>query len=264
MKGRRAIVAVLVIAIVVAGAVVALDSEEIAHGRHLLPYSSGEVSKLRVAGAVTVYVEHERHSAEDVLNSAVLMSIAPLAAACVAGGWVPRDRRTRRFYLSAAVGTAALAADEVLAVHETVGHNLRFLSGPPGIEHPDDAIVLLYAVVAALFVVVHRDLLTTTPVALGLFGAAAVGAALAALADIPGLPYEEQLEVLVSALALAGFSALAGRHVGEAGLPATSRRHSPAATTATSGMRPIGALRRGGARKGAALRPGGAPPGPRG
>lgn len=58
----------------------------------------------------------------------------------------------------AAAGALFLAGDDLLSLHETVGLNLGFLGGVPGVDHPDDAIMGLYALAVALFLWWHRDL----------------------------------------------------------------------------------------------------------
>lgn len=110
-----------------------------------------------------------------------------------------------------------LALDELAGLHETLGYNLPFLADIPGIERPDDAIILAYSAPGVVFLVLFRDVLfrdrrtgALLLLGIGLFGAAAVLDALGGIA-------EELLESLAALALLAGFLVLAVVRVHEVG-----------------------------------------------
>lgn len=65
--------------------------------------------------------------------------------------------------LAAGLGALYLAADDVLAAHETIGHNLGALAALPVIDHPDDVLLGLYGLVILAFGWRHRALLAGAP-----------------------------------------------------------------------------------------------------
>ena len=85
-------------------------------------------------------------------------------------GAVGSRARLRRFFGFAAGGLAFLAADELFAIHETVGHNLRFLADLPGVERPDDVVFLSYGLAVLVFAWLFRDILLQNVAAVRLFG----------------------------------------------------------------------------------------------
>jgi hypothetical protein len=193
----RALMLALVGAAILTGLVTA---EEVARGGDLLPYESAEVVRYEVLGGLTVYVESEPAGGWDLLNAG-LFGLVALAAGI---GWHRlRSRGTPvRLLGGLAVVAAALGLDEALALHETVGHNLRFLAALPGVERPDDAIVVLGALVLAAAGLASWRGVARVPSALAVFAVAGLAGLTAALGDPLGFAYEEQLEVLAAGLAL--------------------------------------------------------------
>ena len=199
----------------------AATAEEEARGGDLLPYESAEVVRYEVLGGLTVYVESEPAGGWDLLNAGLLGLVALTAgmgwwrlrsredAAQGAlpegdGGW-PSPARVRLLGGLALVA-GALGLDEALALHETAGHNLRFLASLPGVERPDDALVVAGALVLGAALLAAWRVLARVPAALAVLGLAAVFGFAAALGDPLGFAYEEQLEVVSAALVL--FAAL--------------------------------------------------------
>lgn len=127
----------------------------------LLPFFEHyEVAEVRLLGA-KVYVDTSSGLAD-------LLTVGALAAVALAFGlcWALLARRgsaRASVFAWAAVGAAFLAADDLLAAHETLGHNLGFLASLPLIDHPDDVIVGLYGLVVLGFGRRHRALAAGTP-----------------------------------------------------------------------------------------------------
>jgi hypothetical protein len=195
--------ALLVLAAIAAAAILAcvVTAEEVARGGDLLPYPSAEVVKYEVLGGLTVYVETEPVGGWDLLDAGLLALVAAVAGA----GWLamrPARVRAARLLAIVALLGVGLGVDEAFALHETVGHNLPFLAALPGVERPDDAIVVLGALVLAAAGVASWRTLGRVPVALAVFAFAGLGVLVAALGDPLGFVYEEQLEVLAAGLVL--------------------------------------------------------------
>ena len=130
----------------------------------------------------------------------------------------------------AAAGALFLAGDDLLALHETVGHNLGFLTSVPGIDHPDDAVMGIYALIVIGFCFHHRELAPAGTTARTAFLVAAVIGALSILLDMLPIDYtrpEEGLEVLCAVGLLAGAVLTArlalGSSVATEPVPAASR-----------------------------------------
>jgi hypothetical protein len=180
----------------------AATAKEEARGGDLLPYESAEVVRYEVLGGPTVYVESEPAGGWDLLNAGLFGLVALTAGM---GWWRMRrreDEAPARLLGGLALVAGALGLDEALALHETVGHNLRFLSSLPGVERPDDAIVLGGALVLGAAALSAWRVLARVPAALAVLGLAAAFGFAAALGDPLGFAYEEQLEVVSAGLVL--------------------------------------------------------------
>lgn len=189
--------------------------EVVDKGRDLRPYKSGEIYEIRVADSVTVYAAAESQPDTDLISGSALVALATAALMTfLLLGALGGARRLRQFYAVSAAGFLFLASDEFFAIHETVGHNLLFLSDVPGIERPDDLIIALYVVPAAVYLYYFRDVLTESRRALGFFAAAIGIFVLAGLSDIVGIRADEPLEVLSAACIAGGFVALIVAHLG--------------------------------------------------
>lgn len=230
---RRKLIPLAVVALVALAilAVLAPSFYEVEQkGHDLLPYDSGLVYKVRVADAVTIYADGESSPKPDlftgvglaVVATAALMSFLLLSAAGA-------RERLRRFYLLSAIGLGFLAADELLGIHETVGHNLRFLADVPGVERPDDLIILLYAIPAVGFLILFRDVLLASSRARLLFGLGLVLFVASALSDIAAGALEEPLKFASAGCILAGLGTLMAEHLSTGlGLgPAGAPQHEP-------------------------------------
>lgn len=149
-------------AIVAAGALVVLavaaarQAPVLARGE-LLPWFENytQVARVRLAG-VELYVDTSSGFA-DLMTVLALAAVALLFA--IGAVCARHDPALRRTFAVAALGAVYLGADDLLGVHETVGHNLGFLAGLPLVDHPDDVVMGLYGVVAAVFAWSRRTLL---------------------------------------------------------------------------------------------------------
>lgn len=168
---------------------------------------------------------------KDLLTSAMLLLVG--VALFVAGRRLllrGSDRLGARTFAEFAFFMVFLAADEALAVHETIGDNLGFLRGLPGIDHPDDAVFMSYGVVALLLAWRGRAILGSAGrAARALLAVAAVTGAAVVLTDLQVLGdeiWEENLEILTAGLLFAGLIALVAGRLREGIRPgdAASRR----------------------------------------
>jgi hypothetical protein len=182
------------------------DVEAKGKGPPLVPYQgSGLVYKVRVLDAFSLYADEESRPSPDKLSAIALvaaasMSFMTLLLLSAAGG----DRRLRRFYAFATAGLAYLAADEMFAFHETLGHNLRFLADLPGVERPDDVVFLSYSIPLAIFAWAFRDVLLSEPRATRLFAVGTGFFAVAVAGDLAGVSIDEPAEVVAAICLMAG------------------------------------------------------------
>lgn len=189
--------------------------EVVDEGYDLRPYGTDKVWQVEFAGAVTVYVDEESKVTTDSVTGSLLVLLATASIMAflllrAASG----PRRLRLFYGLAGAAFAYLAVDEFAGVHETIGHNLVFLTDLPGVERPDDAIFAAYLIPAVIFVIYFRDVfLKARGGTLALLAAACVSFAAAGAADIAGLTVDEALEGLTALLMVAAFLSLVAKHL---------------------------------------------------
>jgi hypothetical protein len=179
-------------------------------GRDVVPYpNTGEVYKIRVLDAVTLYADGESRPIPDKLTSAGLVAAATMTLiAALLLNAAGAARRKRRFYAFATAGLALLALDEMFALHQTIGHNLGFLADLPGVDRPDDVVFALLGVAALAFVWAFRDVLLSRRRPTQLFAAGAAFFGVAVLGDVGSLSIEEPAEVVAAGFMLAGLIVL--------------------------------------------------------
>jgi hypothetical protein len=174
-------------------------------GRGVVPYDSGLVYKVRVLDLFTVYASEETRPEADKLSAIGLVVAATVLLMTVL--LLNRARtaaRLRRFYTFAAAGLVFLAADESFGLHETLGHNIQFLSDVPGVNRPDDLIFSLYAIPVAILAWQFRDVLLAHRPAVRLFAVGIFFFAAAAVADVAGAHIDELAEIITALCLLAG------------------------------------------------------------
>jgi hypothetical protein len=197
-------------ALLVVGVAVARVGEVVERGVQLPFFQDyDEISRVRLLG-IELYVDTSSGFSDLVTASA----FAFIAAGALAGARAIADPRVRQTFVVAGLGIAYLGADDLLAIHETVGHNLSFLAGLPAVDHPDDVIVGLYGLVLCAFAWRHRDLLTGP--ALRPFLVAVVCGGAAVLHDITALNLrllEESLEVAAACALVAAGVLVAREHM---------------------------------------------------
>ena len=189
-----------------------MNYEVVAEGK-LLPYSDGRIYLIRFFDAVDVYAEPSRRpDIPDVVTSFVLMVLsgAALVTALTLRTLASRGRPPASwFFLLTALGAAWFGADELLGLHESIGHNLQFLADLPGIVRPDDFIILVYGVVALSVLIAFRRLVLSSRSARPFFLAMCCAVILVPIFDITGSPLEEAAEIAAAAAMLAAFVVLA-------------------------------------------------------
>jgi hypothetical protein len=178
-----------------------------------VPYPAGEVKELRVLG-LSLKVDGEPRPGASVLGAIALFMLATacfmtFGALRLAGA----QRRLGWFWLIASGGLAVAATDELLAVHESIGHNLPFLADLPGVKRPDDLLILLYLPGALAFAWWFRDVLREHRMTLWCMTAAIVCFALSAASDLASLRLEEWFELVAGLFVATGLVALMHRHL---------------------------------------------------
>jgi len=178
-----------------------------------VPYPAGEVKEMRVLG-LSLKVDGEPKPGASVLGAIALFMLATacfmtFAALRLAGA----QRRLVWLWLIASAGLAVAATDELLAVHETIGHNLPFLADVPGVKRPDDLVLLLYLPGVLAFAWWFRDVLRAHRMTLWFMTAAISCFALSAASDLLSLRQEEWFELMAGLFIAAGLVALMARHL---------------------------------------------------
>lgn len=121
--------------------------------------------------------------------------------------------RTAEFYLLGGTGLVLLALDELFGVHETLGHNLPFLTGL-GVRNPDDVVFLVFPVAIGWFVWHFRDLLLERRQQRVGFAAAGFLLLVAAFSDLvlhPPELVEDAVELLAVTIGLVTLGGLVRR-----------------------------------------------------
>jgi hypothetical protein len=220
LRSRRVLILALALAVVVGVTFLLTAAKSLyqveEQGRDLLPYQTGEVYRVKVLDSVTLYADGESRPAPSTIQGSFLVALA--TAAFMTFFFLRRALarpQVVQFYLFAGAGLAFLAFDELFALHETVGHNVRFLADLPGVERPDDVLVLLYAIPLAYGAYRFRDVLTESRRAMWLLGVGLAFFSVAVLADMTSAPLEEGFEFLSVAGIVAGLLTLFRHHVSQ-------------------------------------------------
>jgi hypothetical protein len=197
------------------GVVILRNAPVIAEGR-LLDFLPPDytVEQVRVAG-LELYVDTSI-GRSDIATSTVLVVLAVFLVH-VALELRRRGASDAGTFAIAAAGALFLAGDDLLALHETVGHNLGFLTSVPGVDHPDDAVMGIYALLVIGFCFHHRELAPAGTSARTAWLAAAVLGGTSIVLDMLPIDYtrpEEGLEVLCAVGLLAGAVLTARRALG--------------------------------------------------
>jgi len=213
-----AIALTLVLAIVAGFGLMVLKSAEVVDKGELLPYVKGySIYKVRVLDRYEFYVEPDYKPESDAFNSFVLVGIAFISltfAIVIQVLKIESAKKAFTFFICMFFGACAAAADEFLGIHESLGHNMQFLTDwVPIAERPDDAIIMFYCIPAILFVAFFFRTLFASKAAIVLFVAAVISYGAGAVADGYALYIEEYCEVLASILLISGVLSLGIHHI---------------------------------------------------
>ena len=183
-------------------------------------YDSDTLYEIRLFDLFNVKAKPDVKPSPDVLNSLLLVIAATLSlGTAVLLHMLAAAPRPRLFFGVVAAGAYFLAADELMGGHESIGLNLEFLADLPGIDRPDDAVIVFYGLIALAVVVLFRDVILGARGAMKYFAAAVVIMGLASVLDVLAVPgLEELMEILGSFVGLLGFGALALHYLREAGV----------------------------------------------
>jgi len=212
-----AIAAVLLLPIAGLG-IKCLSTAEVVEKGELLPYVQGySIYKVRVLDRYEFFVEPDYRPSGDLFNAYVLVGIAFISltfAVVMKALSIAPTGKTIRFFWCMFFGASFVAADEILGIHETLGHNMQFLTTIVPIAHrPDDAIILFYCIPALAFVCYFFKTLVVSRSAVLFFIVALVMFAIAAVSDGLTLPIEEFCEVISSICLISGVMSLGLHHI---------------------------------------------------
>jgi hypothetical protein len=205
--------------LVAAGVVVLLGLGLVAstyevQGNAAVPYDAGTVKEVRVLDAVTVYVDGEPKPGANVLGGIALLVLGTAAFMTAAALRIAMARRRLAlFYLLAALGLGYAGLDELFAIHESIGHNLRFLADVPGVSRPDDLVIAMYLIPALAFAYVFRDVFLSDRLAAMALACGIGFFALSTLADLTSLRVEEWLELVAGLWIATGLVLLIRTHL---------------------------------------------------
>ena len=192
------------------------ENYEIIQKGQILEYTSGKIYQVRLFDKFDFYAEPEVRPSNDVLVSVVLFGIGFIALTFAFLQYHSRRKAEDKvlpFFIVLSVGAIYLGADELFGIHESLGHNMQFLSRVPGVHRPDDMIIALYAIPALAFLVYFRKVLLKARGTLKYFVAAILLFLLAAASDLAAIgKIEEILEMLCVFVILFGTLAF-GRSV---------------------------------------------------
>ena len=186
----------------------------------LLPYVKGySIYKIRVFDKYEFYVEPDDIPDESTLNAYILVGIAFISLTILVimrALGVPSSDKRRLLFLFMCIGTNYLAADEYIGIHETLGHNMQFLTSiVPFAKRPDDVVILSYSIPMFVFLYFFYRYLLVSKIATTMFIAAVIFYVFAAVSDGLILPMEEILEVLSSASIIVGVLSLGVHYIEE-------------------------------------------------
>ncbi len=183
-------------------------------GNAAVPYDAGTVKEVRVLGSATVYVDGEPKPGPSVLIAIALIALATAAFMTAAAlAMAHARRRLVTFYLIVSAGLGYAGLDELFAIHESIGHNLRFLADVPGVSRPDDLVIALYVVPILAFAYLFRDVFRADRRAAIALGGGVGLFALSAAADLAGSSVEEYLELAAGLCIGAGLMVLMHAHL---------------------------------------------------
>lgn len=228
-RGWKIALALAGAAVLVAGLTALATAVVVARGK-LVPSGGPGVRRVRVWDSFEFYISSETARPPlDVLTTiAFSMTAATMGLAALMLAVSKVRGRLLACLAIVAVGATYLATDELLALHESIGHNLQFLRSLPGVERPDDVVLASYAVPIGLFAWYFRDILLSVRASAWLFGVAVASGAVASISDLVEVgEWEERIELITAALALAGFFLLATTLVPRA-LVSAGRSMAPA------------------------------------
>ena len=220
MRSRRTLllIGLPVLALLLLGAVASQSYEVVSKTRL---YDADTLYEIRFFDAFNVKAKPDLKPSPDIVNGLVLVIAATLAlGTAVLLRLVAAARRPTHFFGLIAAGAYFLAADELFGIHESIGLNFEFLADLPGIDRPDDAVIILYGLIALAVVVLFRDVILGARGAMRYLVGALVIMAAASVLDVLGVPValENAVEVLGSVVGLLGFGALALHYLREAGV----------------------------------------------
>jgi hypothetical protein len=167
-----------------------------------------------VLGAFDLYVDGEPKPGASVFGAIALFMLATAAFLTFAAlRFAGARSHLRSFWLIASAGLGVAAADELLAIHESIGHNLPFLADLPGVKRPDDVLLMLYVPGALLFGWWFRDVLREHRLTFVCMLAAITCFALSGASDLASLRVEELFELMAGLFIATGLIDLMRRHL---------------------------------------------------
>lgn len=180
---------------------------EILEKGELLSYTTGEIYKVRFFNSFIVYIEREVLTIPDYLNIYLLAGMTFICFTfSIIATVIGKDVSSKFFwfFLVLFLGLSYLFFDEMVGIHETLGHNLRFLMSLPFVKRPDDFIIMLYAIPAGFFLIYFHRVILSSRKAVFCFSLTVIAFLMAALSDLLTIHFEEFFEILSSLFLVIG------------------------------------------------------------
>ncbi|MHC4951894.1 MAG: hypothetical protein ACYTEU_13065 [Planctomycetota bacterium] len=180
-----------------------LHDYQVLNKGQILPYTDGYIYEILIAGKYKIYIEPEIRLRSDVFTAAILLGVAYISMTFASILYLREKSRISQrvlFCSIMSVGMFYLAADELLGIHESIGHNLQFLMSLPGLSHPDDLVIAAYGIGALVFLCCFRSVLAEMRRSLRYFVLALVFFVVAAISDLATLGFIEEIAELVSGI----------------------------------------------------------------
>jgi hypothetical protein len=219
---RYGVIAAALVVVAVAGVAAVAGPRSMydvqAEGRHIVPgeEGGGKVYRVQVLDTATIYADSESRPNSSVFSGSALVALATASLmALLLLSWARANRRVLTFLKVTAAGAAFLAADDLLGIHETIGHTLYGLNRLPGVDRGDDVVKALYMIPALAYVVYFRDLLLVSERCRRLFAAGLVLFGVTVVADLAGSGAETPAKLLGVSCLLAGFILVLAHHLRE-------------------------------------------------
>jgi hypothetical protein len=146
----------------------------------------GGIYRIRLVERLDLYANPDVRPTPSLAASFALILVAGMAAtaARITARRDP-DPATGRFFVVSALGAAFLGLDDLLGIHESIGLTVSYwFPAGPSPERIGHLVLVVYAVLAGLFLWSHRERLSRSRPAVSLLGLAAASSLVVTAIDV--------------------------------------------------------------------------------